>query len=193
MFKTAADLVRAALDLLELAKNEAAAGRSKRSGSIELAAAMMANHVFDWHHEHHVRSAGTPEGRAFASTFPDSDVLRRIANGTKHPRNPKHPGWTATPASPRTLIFGMRITASRRCWSRLIIRRRPRTSRERSAPSRARIWPIFLAPSACGSGQSLTPSGRGAAVERSRQQQAAQVEAAREKMVSDLIKDATLA
>src|SRR3954463_10913426 len=91
MFRNGSDLARAALDLLELGRSEAIAGRSDMGAKLELAAAMMANHVFDWHHEHHVQSANSPEGRVFASDFPDWDVLRRIANGTKHPRNPKHP------------------------------------------------------------------------------------------------------
>jgi hypothetical protein len=54
---------------------------------IEMAAAVLAVHVCDWHYVRglgHARAADTDK-QQFATAYPGWDILRKIANGTKHP------------------------------------------------------------------------------------------------------------
>jgi hypothetical protein len=59
---------------------------------LELSAVLLAVHVCDWHA---IRLLAQPDAsanfkEAFAIRFPDWDILRSIANGTKHPKT-RHP------------------------------------------------------------------------------------------------------
>jgi hypothetical protein len=80
MFKQPSDLAKAALNLLELIDS---VGEDK-IGILELAAAIMASAVLDWHcfHKRMRKSAGHAE---FARDYPEFRLLQEMANGTKHP------------------------------------------------------------------------------------------------------------
>lgn len=82
MYAAARDLAEAALRLLEERRREERVGLD-----IEIAAALLAVQVCDWHcikvlgHS----KATDADKRAFAAAYPDWNILREIANGTKHP------------------------------------------------------------------------------------------------------------
>jgi len=112
MFKTPDDLARAALELLNLA--DLTGPRT----ALELSAAILASHVFDWHRRH--SKAKQKDARhAFEQNHPEWPILREIANGTKHPypgkvdvskanlREPEwedHDFWHATPDRPTLFV-----------------------------------------------------------------------------------------
>jgi hypothetical protein len=82
LYATARDLAEAALRLLEERRGEDRVGLD-----IEMAAALLAVHVCDWHYIKtlgHSRATDADK-RAFAAIYPDWNILREIANGTKHP------------------------------------------------------------------------------------------------------------
>jgi hypothetical protein len=84
MFKSPDDLAKAALNLLEMSALPEIAKVPARTGALELSAAILANHVCDWH----IRSRGLKgaDGVAyFEQVHPEWPILKEIANGTKHP------------------------------------------------------------------------------------------------------------
>lgn len=103
MYDDPRDLARAAVDLLKLSYQEGLPAST--IASIELGAATMCNHVWDWH-EHKYGPARYAEAlesltgqtqprpdektlRAdfrseFSAAYPEWDILRQISNGIKH-------------------------------------------------------------------------------------------------------------
>jgi hypothetical protein len=81
LYATARDLAEAALRLLEKHRD------NRVSLDIEMAAALLAVHVCDWHYLNVLRHPKVTDAdkRAFAKMYPDWNVLREIVNGTKHP------------------------------------------------------------------------------------------------------------
>ena len=78
MFKKPEDLANAALDLLKLAD------LTELRIALELSAAILANHVFDWHCRH-TKTKQKDARPAFEQQHPEWSILKPIANGTKHP------------------------------------------------------------------------------------------------------------
>jgi hypothetical protein len=78
VFKTPDDLARAALELLHVA--DLTGPRT----ALELSAAILANHVFEWHCRH-TKTKSEDARRDFEQKHPEWPILRQIANGTKHP------------------------------------------------------------------------------------------------------------
>jgi hypothetical protein len=83
VYQTSIDVARASLRLLDMAKTI-----PEKSADLEIAAAMLAVHVCDWHL---VRGLGRADATKFDKTqfgedFPDWHVLLSIVNGTKHPK-----------------------------------------------------------------------------------------------------------
>lgn len=78
MFTTPDDLARAALELLKLAD------LTEPRTALELSAAILASHVFEWHFRH-TSTRGKDARREFEQKHPEWSILREIANGTKHP------------------------------------------------------------------------------------------------------------
>jgi len=87
MFQNAKDIANAALRLIELAEAPEIAQNKELASTIELAAAIMATHVQDWHYLNRgLKSELTDKDRHdFKSAYLTFDTLRLIANGTKHP------------------------------------------------------------------------------------------------------------
>ena len=109
MFQSPGDLLQSSLDLLRLAKARELSATER--AALELGAATLANHVFDWHYEAHAvgPKGARPTPRewrsataSFAAEFPAWDLLRQVSNGLKHanpiiadPTNTEHrrPKW----------------------------------------------------------------------------------------------------
>jgi len=84
MFKTSDDIARAALDLLQLSVTLDPEKEAQRIASLELAAGVLANHVWDWHVREE-RLSGKEDRPAFVAKYPMFSALNAVANGTKHP------------------------------------------------------------------------------------------------------------
>src|SRR3954452_7939964 len=87
MFQNAADVANGALRLIELAETPDICRNKDLASTLELAAAMMATHVTDWHYlVRGVKERLTNSDREeFKNTYSSFDSIRLIANGTKHP------------------------------------------------------------------------------------------------------------
>lgn len=92
MFNDPKKLAKSALELLQLASRPGLTPSA--IAALELGAATLCNHVFDWHDEAgKPPTVRQPPGKQsklelaqvkFKHTFPDWDLLRQISNGTKH-------------------------------------------------------------------------------------------------------------
>ncbi len=79
MFNDPRDLAKAALELLDLARQPDL--KIEAIAALELGAATLCNHVRDWHD----RAEWSPSGHeVFKAAFPEWGALRHISNGTKH-------------------------------------------------------------------------------------------------------------
>jgi hypothetical protein len=79
MFSDPKVLAHSALELLELAKSDRTTLTSL--AAVELGAATLANHVWDWHE----KTGKKPQTKEdFTKAFPEWDLLRQISNGVKH-------------------------------------------------------------------------------------------------------------
>lgn len=84
MFQSARDVAEAALHLVEMARVASQYGDLPRVSALEIAAAVLAVHVSDWH----VREHGHANVRIkmFKAFSPEWEALRLLSKGLKHPK-----------------------------------------------------------------------------------------------------------
>ncbi|WP_267428293.1 hypothetical protein [Methylobacterium sp. GC_Met_2] len=82
MFQNARDVAEAALQLVEMARVASQYDDLAQVSTLEIAAAVLAVHVSDWH----VREHGHAEVRRemFEAFSPEWEVLRQLSRGIKH-------------------------------------------------------------------------------------------------------------
>jgi len=82
MFRNARDVAEAALQLVEMARIASRGGEPQQVAALEIAAAVLAVHVSDWH----VREHGHADARRemFEAFSPEWEVLRQLSRGLKH-------------------------------------------------------------------------------------------------------------
>lgn len=77
--------IRCADDLAALAREAVQQVRLHGQYRDLIGAILMANHVADWHFKKHLgRALNDAERDAMKSRYPEWDILRQLANGTKH-------------------------------------------------------------------------------------------------------------
>ena len=92
MFQSAADVAKAALHLLTLEETTDQFGHKMSKAGYELAAAILANQVYDWHYHRRLGRGrndkqASKHKEAFKRRYPSWKTLRQIANGAKHPHS----------------------------------------------------------------------------------------------------------
>ena len=77
--------IKCADDLAALAREAVEQGRIHKEYRDLIGAVLMANHVADWHYIKDLnRKFGTQEREAMKTSYPEWNILRELANGTKH-------------------------------------------------------------------------------------------------------------
>ena len=87
MYSHPKEVAQAALDLLSTLS--AGTMTSAQIAAVELGAATLANHVWDWHRRHFQISKGDKVRWAdFKAAHPEWELLNAISNGVKHAQPP---------------------------------------------------------------------------------------------------------
>jgi hypothetical protein len=87
MYRTSADVAKAALRLLAEAKTMIEPQQHQTMAEHVLAANVLANQVYDWHVRQYGKRTATGEAAldVFKRHYAEHETINSIANGTKHP------------------------------------------------------------------------------------------------------------